>query len=111
MFKDFDKQTPQSWKEKIITDLKGGDYNELLIWNSDEDISIDPFYTKENRSTSTGLTFDNPDWEIIESLQITDEKKDNKQLLHVLNWGATALNLNISSKTTIQPDVLLKILL
>lgn len=108
MFKDFDKQTPQSWKEKIITDLKGGDYNELLIWNSDEDISIDPFYTKQNRSASTGLTFNNSDWEIVEFLKISDEKENNKQLLHVLNWGATALNVDISSKEEINFDVLFK---
>lgn len=106
MFKDFDKQTPQSWKEKIITDLKGGNYNELLIWNSDEDISIDPFYTKQNRSESSGLVFDNSDWEIVEYLKIANEKENNNQLLHVLNWGATALNLNISSKTDIDYDQL-----
>lgn len=101
MFKDFDKQTPQSWKEKIITDLKGGDYNELLIWNSDEDISIDPFYTKQNRSESTGLVFDNSDWDIVEFLTISNEKENNAHLLHVLNWGATALNIDITSTDSI----------
>ncbi len=106
MFKDFDKQTPQSWKEKIITDLKGGDYNELLIWNSDEDISIDPFYTKQNRSDSTGLVFDNSDWEVVEYLKISNEKENNTHLLHVLNWGATALNIDITSKNTLNYQVL-----
>ena len=101
MFKDFDKQTPQSWKEKIITDLKGGDYDELLIWNSDEDISIDPFYTKQNRSDSTGLVFDNSDWEIVEFLKISNEKENNAHLLHVLNWGATALHIDITAVQTL----------
>lgn len=108
MFKDFDKQTPQSWKEKIITDLKGGDYDELLIWNSDEDISIDPFYTKQNRSSSEGLTFNNANWEIVEFLKINEEKEDNKSLLHVLNWGATSLHIDITDTTSINYDVLFK---
>lgn len=106
MFKDFDKQTPQLWKEKIITDLKGGDYEELLIWKSDEDISIDPFYTKQNRTQSDGLTFDNAQWEIVEFLKITQEKENNAHLLHVLNWGATALHIDITNKATVDYDVL-----
>lgn len=108
MFKDFDKQTPQLWKEKIITDLKGGDYNELLIWNSDEDISIDPFYTKQNRSNSDGLTFKNAEWEIVEFLKITQEKENNQALLHVLNWGTTALHIDITEKSELNYELLFK---
>lgn len=38
LFKDFDPVSAKQWKQKIHFDLKGADYNESLIWTSNEGI-------------------------------------------------------------------------
>jgi methylmalonyl-CoA mutase len=34
LFEDFDPVSSKQWKQKIQFELKGADYNETLIWNS-----------------------------------------------------------------------------
>jgi len=52
LFNDFDTITAAAWKQKIQVDLNGLDYNESLIWKSNDGISVKPFYTKEDRHLS-----------------------------------------------------------
>ena len=35
--------TSEEWKQQIIKDLKGADYNEKLLWNTDEGFSVEPY--------------------------------------------------------------------
>jgi len=49
LFDEFDKTTPTAWKQKIQVDLNGEDYNESLLWKTNEGIVIKPFYTSEDR--------------------------------------------------------------
>ena len=43
LFNDFDTITAAAWKQKIQVDLNGLDYNESLIWKSNDGISVKPF--------------------------------------------------------------------
>ena len=43
LFDEFNKVSPAAWKQKIQVDLKGADYNESLLWESEEGIVIKPF--------------------------------------------------------------------
>ncbi|MBT8253264.1 MAG: methylmalonyl-CoA mutase [Flavobacteriaceae bacterium] len=52
LFNEFTPVSPQAWKQKIQFDLKGGDYNQELVWTSAEGIHIKPFYTEEDRNDS-----------------------------------------------------------
>ena len=52
LFNDFDTITAAAWKQKIQVDLNGLDYNESLIWKSNDGIAVKPFYTKEDRHLS-----------------------------------------------------------
>jgi methylmalonyl-CoA mutase len=47
-FGGFEPVPPRQWKQQIQADLKGGDYNDLLIWHSPEGIAVKPFYTAED---------------------------------------------------------------
>ena len=40
---EFSHKTLKQWNDKIISDLKGNNY-ENLIWESPENIKIDPIY-------------------------------------------------------------------
>lgn len=47
LFSTFDSVSTEQWKEKILKDLKGKDF-ERLFWNSGEGIRLAPFYRQED---------------------------------------------------------------
>ena len=44
LFDEFSPVSAGAWKQKIQADLKGADYNDSLIWKTNEDILVKPFY-------------------------------------------------------------------
>lgn len=48
-FYPFDPVSEKEWKQKIQADLKGADYNETLVWQSEEGIDVKPFYSVDSR--------------------------------------------------------------
>ena len=107
LFKEFSPKTLAEWNEKIITDLKGKDY-ENLIWESPENIKVAPVYNRESVNGTKGeTTHHHADWEIEQSLN----KPTNKQVLASLNGGASALLIcNAESKDleSVLEDVLIQ---
>ena len=95
LFKEFSHNTLEEWNEKIITDLKGKDY-ENLIWESPGNIKVAPVYNSESVNKYKGdTTHNHSDWEIEQTLN----KPSNKQVLESLNGGASALLIgNVESK-------------
>ena len=70
LFKEFSPKTLAEWNEKIITDLKGKDYDHL-IWESPENIKIPPIFNRESVNRTKGeTTHHHADWEIEQSLNI-----------------------------------------
>ncbi len=97
LFKHFNTTSAAAWKQKIQVDLKGADYNDTLLWKTDEDIVVKPFYTKDDRknSTTTETKFNS---NISQSLFINDEKIANYIALNALEKGANAIEF-IADKT------------
>ena len=54
IFDQFPKISAKQWKQKIQFELKGEDYNKRCIWQSVEEIAINPFY---NAETTAPLRF------------------------------------------------------
>ena len=50
LFSEFPPVSVQEWKEKIIKDLKGGDYDKKLVWRTSEGFNVQPFYVKADIS-------------------------------------------------------------
>ena len=81
MFEEFDPVSKTAWKEKIIADLKGKEYDSLQ-WMTEEGFSVDPFYTSEDMADlkylngHPALTKENNDWEILTQVddQIAEEE-------------------------------------
>ena len=89
LFEEFSHKTLKQWNDKIISDLKGNNY-ENLIWESPENIKVDPIYNTESTNKLKGdCTFNHLDWEIEQSLN----NPTNKQILNCLNKGTSALLL------------------
>jgi len=95
LFEEFSHKTLEEWNEKIITDLNGKDYKNL-IWESPENIKVAPVYNRESVNGTKGeTTHHHSDWEIEQTLN----KPSNKQVLTSLNGGASALLIsNVESQ-------------
>ncbi|MEO6347578.1 MAG: methylmalonyl-CoA mutase, partial [Aquaticitalea sp.] len=44
LFSDFPEVSSKQWKQLIQFDLNGSDYNDTLIWKTNEGIDVKPFY-------------------------------------------------------------------
>ena len=44
---DFPPISTEAWDRAIQVDLKGGDYNKKLLWNTDEGIIVRPYFRRE----------------------------------------------------------------
>jgi methylmalonyl-CoA mutase len=97
LFNHFKTTSAAAWKQKIQVDLKGADYNETLLWKTDEDIVVKPFYTKEDRknSISTESKFK---FNISQSIFIDDEKIANYIAVNALEKGANAIEFIANKK-------------
>lgn len=109
---DFKEITYQQWKEKIIADLKGKDFEETLVWNSEEDINVQPFYMQNALENNLSSTFNvipesTASWFINEQIDVT-ENDANQQALVALTGGCNSLEF-VGEITDLEKlDILLK---
>ncbi|WP_425077036.1 methylmalonyl-CoA mutase subunit beta [Psychroserpens sp. S379A] len=96
LFKQFSEVSSKEWKQKIQVDLKGANYNDTLIWQTNEGIDVKPFYHKDEFdelpevSASKATTF-----KICQTIFVADVKKSNAKALDVISRGAEALKFII----------------
>ncbi len=72
MLADFAPVSTQVWKDKIIADLKGADFDKKLVWRTPEGFNVQPFYRREDCACKNA-------------------RKANAKALEVLNKGITSL--------------------
>lgn len=92
LFSDFDSVSAKQWKQKIQFDLKGADYNETLVWKTNEDILVKPFYHSDDideipEVSSTKAT----QWKICQSIFVADVKKSNLKAIDVIKRGTESI--------------------
>lgn len=105
LFTEFEPRTAQQWKEQLVKDLKGIDFNALMS-KTNEGIDVQPFYTAENNDAKQEPIFTHNDWAICERIMVDDEKQANQQALVALSNGVSGLEFVITKQTNF--DVLLK---
>lgn len=98
LFTEFTSTTAAQWKEQLVKDLKGINYN-TLVWKTNSGIDVQPFYTKENLTSNPAPIFAKNDWAICENIFVSDTKAANIQALNALQNGASGLVFHISQKT------------
>lgn len=96
LFDEFDKVSPAAWKQKIQVDLKGADYNDSLLWKSNEGISVKPFYTKEDRHNNK-ILLPKRGFKVCQSIYVDDVIIANKLALDSLDRGANAIQFTAKS--------------
>lgn len=111
MFKEDFKPTSKSeWIEKATKDLKGEDVINKYSWQLQDDITIAPYYAKEDIEgleylellENTNANPNNPDgniraWETQTDIVVTDETQANKEALLALKQGANGINFVIKN--------------
>lgn len=100
LFNEFYPVSSKQWKQKIQFELKGEDYNDTLIWKSNEDISVKPFYNFEDfkefpEASNTKVT----QFNICQSIFVADVKKSNKKAINAINKGAESIQFIIPSES------------
>jgi methylmalonyl-CoA mutase len=107
LFPEFPPVSTQEWENRIITDLKGADYEKKLISKTVEGIKIKPYYRSENLKDIEylktcpgefpyvrGVKKDNNHWEIRQDVNETDFVKANRIAKEAISRGAEAIGLN-----------------
>lgn len=100
LFKDFEPVSAKQWKQKIQVDLKGADYNDALIWKSNEGIDIKPFYHSDHfeslpETSETQIS----NFKICQTVFVDDVSVSNHLALDAINRGAEALRFIIPSSS------------
>ena len=101
---DFPAISTQAWKDKIIADLKGADFDKKLVWRTPEGFSVQPFYRREDlKGLKTTVsapgqfpyvrgTRTTNDWSIRQNIcACKNARKANAKALEVLNKGINSL--------------------
>jgi len=96
LFDEFEKVTPAAWKQKIQVDLKGADYNDTLLWKTNEGIVVKPFYTKKDRK-NYAITTSKKGFNICQTIFVDTEKVANSLAINALNRGANSIQFVANS--------------
>lgn len=93
LFEEFKSVTAAEWKERLLKDLKGEPF-ENLVWKNENGFDVLPFYTAENLHTSYLPAFTHCDWQIGVNARAGDAAAVNAQLLRSLASGASSVSLH-----------------
>lgn len=107
LFEEFDSVSAKQWKQKIQFDLKGADYNYTLIWNSNESISVKPFYHSDDlNETPIPSNTKATQWKICETVFVADVEKSNLKAIEALKRGAESIKFVIPTEDIPLDDLL-----
>ena len=107
LFQEFSPTTTDEWKEKIIKDLKGADYDRKLVWKTNNGFAMQPFYRKEdllNLEYLNTLPGDFPftrgnnaktkTWKVNQIIVVENIENANKKALEIRMKGVDSLAFN-----------------
>ena len=107
LLSEFPAISTQEWKDKIVTDLKGADFERKLVWRTNEGFNVNPFYRREDLeglSTPKVMPAEYPyvrstrmdnEWLIRQDINVHDPKEANEKALDILNKGITSLGFKL----------------
>ncbi|WP_291967791.1 methylmalonyl-CoA mutase subunit beta [Maribacter sp.] len=95
LFENFKAISEKEWKQKIQYDLKGKDYNEMVVWNSPEGIKVKPFYHADDLKHITLKSTPVSSWRIGQSIYAGNAIMANEKALKSIQKGAEALRFLI----------------
>jgi methylmalonyl-CoA mutase len=99
LFKDFEAVSSKAWKQKIQVDLKGADYNDTLIWHTNEGIDVKPFYhSDEFENLPETSASKATQWKISQVIEVEDAKEANIKATDAISRGAEHITFVIKNE-------------
>ena len=96
LFSEFAPNTTQEWKDKVIADLKGADFDKKLVWRTNEGFNVQPMYRLEDMKDLKNLECfpgeypfvrgnkkNNNEWLVRQDIVVEDVAEANKKALDV----------------------------
>jgi len=103
LFSEFPPVKTEEWEKKIREDLKGADYDQKLLWRTNDKMVFRPYYRKEDLPELKyldplpgqypfvrGNKVSNNDWEIRQNIIVRSFSTANKMALALLEKGITS---------------------
>ncbi|WP_370000223.1 methylmalonyl-CoA mutase subunit beta [Winogradskyella sp.] len=107
LFDEFDGVSSKAWKQKIQVDLKGADYNDTLIWNSNEGIDVKPFYHSDEFDELPEVSGSKATiWKICQTIEVQNENEANISARNAIERGAESILFIINSENISVTDLL-----
>jgi len=106
LFDDFNSVSSKEWKQKIQADLKGADYNETLIWKTNQGVDVKPFYHADEFENHFKTVSSPNNWSICQLIFVHDVALSNKKALDVISRGAESIKFVIPSNEVSVEDLL-----
>ncbi|NME72705.1 methylmalonyl-CoA mutase family protein, partial [Flammeovirga aprica] len=108
LFSDFEPISKETWKEKVITDLKGADFDKKLVWKTENGMTIPPYFTSEDRENKselldglkdilTSAEGEGMDWKSFQRVVGKDNAEVNTNALYLLDRGVEGLVFDVDS--------------
>src|SRR5210317_2064205 len=99
LFSEFNEVSAKQWKQKIQYDLQGANYNDTLIWKSNEGIDVKPFYHADDFDALPEISNTKASkWNICQSIYVADVEKSNLNAIHSIEGGAESILFIIPSE-------------
>ena len=109
LFNEFQPVSSEDWKNKIIEDLKGADYDKKMIWRTAEGFNVNPFYRKEDLPAgceneqpgrypfTRGNRADN-NWLVRQDIDITEAVEANAKAKRLISEGVDSISFKVKGK-------------
>lgn len=101
LFDGFSPTSPEEWKAKIEKDLRGKEFESLLSQTQDG-ITIQPFYHRSQTDVSGQPFKAMAKWDIVQEILVEDAKDANKEALDHLNRGASSLLFYVNADVNVE---------
>jgi len=96
LFSDFEPVSAKAWKQKIQVDLKGADYNDTLVWQTNDGINVKPFYHQDTLENT--LKVSPQTWSVGQIIFAQNSDAANKKAVNALEKGAETIKFVVPSK-------------
>ncbi len=104
-FNEFSEVSKNDWINQVNKDLKGKSIDETLVFNSFENIRINPYYSSEDtenipiKALDTAQIDAGKPWAIRQMLSFSNISDTNKRMIELLHSGVNELILDLSDKS------------
>ncbi len=110
LFTEFEEVSSKAWKQLIQVDLKGADYNDALIWKTNEGINVKPFYHSDELESLPNVSYTRATaWKINQTIFVANIEKSNLKAVDAIARGAESITFILPSGDISIKDLLANI--